>query len=131
MAGGRFEPGVSGNPGGRPSVREVAAIARRYTPDALRALVEVCRTAIDNPFVQTAAECLEEVFGERPFYLYEGGSVPAGATFSDKLGLPVLLLGFTQPDDQAHAPNESMRLDNYEGGLRTLVRYWERLGRSS
>jgi len=21
-----------------------------------------------------------------------------------------------------------MRLDNYEGGLRTLVRYWERLG---
>lgn len=86
------------------------------------------RTPIDNPFVQTAAECLEEVFGERPFYLYEGGSVPAGAVFSDKLGLPVLLLGFTQPDDQAHAPNESMRLDNYEGGLRTLVRYWERLG---
>ncbi|HWG80555.1 MAG TPA: hypothetical protein VN681_12315 [Stellaceae bacterium] len=55
MAGGRFEPGVSGNPGGRPSVREVAAIARRYTPDALRALVEVCRTAIDNPAARVAA----------------------------------------------------------------------------
>ena len=53
--------------------------------------------------------------------------MPAGATFSRVLGLPVLLLGFTQPDDQAHAPNESMRLDNYEGGLRTLVRYWQRL----
>jgi hypothetical protein len=24
-----------------------------------------------------------------------------------------------------------MRLDNYEGGLRTLVRYWERLGNTS
>ncbi len=89
------------------------------------------RTPIEHPFVQTAADCLEEVFGHRPFYLYEGGSVPAAATFSEVLGLPVLLLGFTQPDDQAHAPNESMRLDNYEGGLRTLVRYWERLGSQS
>jgi acetylornithine deacetylase/succinyl-diaminopimelate desuccinylase-like protein len=86
------------------------------------------RTPIDHPYVQAAADCLEEVFGERPYYLYEGGSVPAGATFSRELGLPVLLLGFTQPDDQAHAPNESMRLDNYESGLKTLVRYWEKLG---
>jgi acetylornithine deacetylase/succinyl-diaminopimelate desuccinylase-like protein len=86
------------------------------------------RTSIEDPFVQAAADCLEDVFGERPYYLYEGGSVPAGATFSNALGLPVLLLGFTQPDDQAHAPNESMRLDNYEGGLRTLVRYWQKLG---
>ena len=85
------------------------------------------RTPIDHPAVAAAADSLEDVFGERPYYLYEGGSVPAGATFANILGLPVLLLGFTQPDDQAHAPNESLRLDNYEGGLRTLVRYWQRL----
>jgi acetylornithine deacetylase/succinyl-diaminopimelate desuccinylase-like protein len=89
------------------------------------------RTPIDHPAVQAAAASLEEVFGDPPYYLYEGGSVPAGATFSNVLGLPVLLLGFTQPDDQAHAPNESMRLDNYEGGLRTLVRYWERLSKQA
>jgi acetylornithine deacetylase/succinyl-diaminopimelate desuccinylase-like protein len=85
------------------------------------------RTPIDHPAVATAAECLEEVFGTSPYYLYEGGSVPAGATFARELGLPVVLLGFTPPDDQAHAPNESMRLDNYEGGLRTIVRYWQKL----
>ena len=84
-------------------------------------------TPIDHPATQAAAECLREVFGEAPFYLREGGSIPAGATFSRELGLPVVLLGFTQPDDQAHAPNESMRLDNLEGGLRTLIRYWQRL----
>jgi acetylornithine deacetylase/succinyl-diaminopimelate desuccinylase-like protein len=70
---------------------------------------------------------LEEVFGGPPYYLREGGSIPAAATFGSVLELPVVLLGFTPPDDQAHAPNESMRLDNYEGGLRTIARYWERL----
>ena len=35
--------------------------------------------------------------------------------------------GFTPPDDQAHAPNESMRLDNYESGVRAMARYWQRL----
>ena len=46
------------------------------------------RTSIEDPFVQAAADCLEDVFGERPYYLYEGG-------------------------------------------LRTLVRYWQKLGAGS
>ena len=84
-------------------------------------------TPIDHPATEAAAACLAEVFGQAPYYLREGGSIPAAATFGSLLGLPVVLLGFTPPDDQAHAPNESMRLDNYEGGLRTVVRYWQRL----
>jgi len=88
-------------------------------------------TPINHPATQAAAECIEEVFGEKPFYLYEGGSIPAGATFASVLGLPVVLLGFIQPDDQAHAPNESMRLDNLEGGLRTIIRYWQRLAETT
>ena len=84
-------------------------------------------TPIDHPATQAAAACLEEVFGAKPYFLREGGSIPAGATFSRVLGLPVVLLGFIQPDDQAHAPNENMRIDNMEGGVRTIVRYWQRL----
>ncbi len=84
-------------------------------------------TGIDHPATQAAAHCLREVFGEEPVYLREGGSIPAAATFGSVLGLPVVLLGFTPPDDQAHSPNEFMRLDNYEGGIRTVARYWEAL----
>ncbi|MDP8904947.1 MAG: dipeptidase [Chloroflexota bacterium] len=84
-------------------------------------------TPIDHPATQAAAASLAEVFDRQPYYLREGGSIPAAATFGRLLGLPVVLLGFTPPDDQAHAPNESMRLDNYEGGLRTIARYWQRL----
>ena len=39
-------------------------------------------TPIDHPATRAAAECLEEVFGQPPFYLREGGSIPAGATFT-------------------------------------------------
>lgn len=40
---GRFTPGISGNPGGRPRNHEVSAVFRRYTVDAARALVKVAR----------------------------------------------------------------------------------------
>jgi acetylornithine deacetylase/succinyl-diaminopimelate desuccinylase-like protein len=86
---------------------------------------------IDHPATVAAAECLEEVFGEPPIYLREGGSIPAAASFASQLEVPVVLLGFTNPDDRAHAPNEVMYLSNYEGGLRTIVRYWQRLAASA
>ncbi|MEO7118557.1 MAG: dipeptidase [Candidatus Limnocylindrales bacterium] len=84
-------------------------------------------TGIDHPATQAAARCIEDVFGVEPLYERGGGSIPAAASFSSMLGLPVVLLGFANPDDQAHAPNESMVLDNYERGIRTVARYWEAL----
>lgn len=40
---GSFQPGRSGNPGGRPPSAEISALARRYTADWMTALVEVVR----------------------------------------------------------------------------------------
>jgi acetylornithine deacetylase/succinyl-diaminopimelate desuccinylase-like protein len=85
-------------------------------------------TTLEHPAAEAAARCLEEVFGAAPYYLREGGSIPAASSFNTLLGHPVVLLGFSNPDDQAHAPNESMVLANYEGGARTIARYWEALG---
>ena len=59
-----------------------------------------------------------------PYYLREGGSIPAGASFRPVLGLPVVLLGFTNPDDQAHAPNENDGARQLRGRPATIVRYW-------
>ena len=84
-------------------------------------------TPIDHPATQAAARCIEEVFGVAPLYIREGGSIPVAASFGAILGLPVVLLGFINPDCQAHSPNESLRLDNWELGLRTTVRYWASL----
>ena len=83
--------------------------------------------SIEHPAARTAARCLREVFGAEPYFIREGGSVGAVASFDRVLGRPVLLLGFTNPDDRAHAPNEMLVLANYEGGIRTIARYWEAL----
>jgi acetylornithine deacetylase/succinyl-diaminopimelate desuccinylase-like protein len=84
-------------------------------------------TPKDHPATQAAARALEATFGRAPVYIREGGSIPVTASFETILGLPVVLLGFVQPDDHAHAPNEWMDLRNYETGIRTIVRVWDEL----
>ena len=70
---------------------------------------------------RAAARALEATFGRAPVFIREGGSIPVAASFESILGLPVVLLGFTQPNENAHAPDEWMSLDNYEGAIRAIV----------
>ena len=79
------------------------------------------RTPIDHPMTRAAARALEATFGRAPVYIREGGSIPVTASFESILGLPVVLLGFAQPNDNAHAPDEWMSLANYEGAIRAIV----------
>jgi len=84
-------------------------------------------TRIDHPGVRAAARALEVVFGRPPLYPREGGSIPVTASFESILGIPVVLMGFSNPDDNAHAPNESLVLANYEGGIRAVARMMDEL----
>jgi acetylornithine deacetylase/succinyl-diaminopimelate desuccinylase-like protein len=84
-------------------------------------------TSTDHPATQAAARALEATFGRAPLYIREGGSIPVCASFGSILGLPVVLLGFVQPDSGAHAPNEWMDLGNYETSIRTIARTWDEL----
>jgi succinyl-diaminopimelate desuccinylase len=84
-------------------------------------------TPADHPATRAAARAIERAFGRAPVFQREGGSIPVCASFESKLGLPVVLAGFTNPDDNAHAPNESMVLDNYERGIRAIAALWDEL----
>ena len=88
-------------------------------------------TPIDHPVVRAAATALEATFGRAPVYVRAGGSIPVAAMFARQLALTVVLMGFANPDDNAHAPNESMVLDNYETGIRTICLLWDMLGAGS
>ena len=88
-------------------------------------------TSEDNPVAQAALRALRTAFGVEPLRIREGGSIPVAAMFQQVLGIPVVLLGFANPDSNAHAPNESMVLGNYERGIRTICALWDDLGQSS
>ena len=82
-------------------------------------------TPIDHPLTQAASRAIEASFGVTPYYIREGGSVPVTAVFEPLLGTPVLLLGFMNADSRAHAPDESLVLENFELGIRALARFWD------
>jgi acetylornithine deacetylase/succinyl-diaminopimelate desuccinylase-like protein len=82
-------------------------------------------TPHDHPMTQAAARALEATFGRPPVFVREGGSIPICASFETILGLPVVMVGFSQPDEHAHAPNEWLDLDNYETGIRMFARLWD------
>ena len=85
----------------------------------------------EHPVARAAARALEATFGQAPVYIRSGGTIPVASLFVSGLRLPVVMLGFTNPDDNAHAPNETMVLLNYETGLRTITRLWDDLGSMS
>jgi acetylornithine deacetylase/succinyl-diaminopimelate desuccinylase-like protein len=85
------------------------------------------QTPLDHPYVRAASAALERVFGGAPVHIHSGGSIPIAASFQRILGLPVILEGFTQPDDLAHAPNEWLDLANYEGAIRAIAATFEEI----
>jgi len=89
------------------------------------------RTDVSHPVAQAAMRALEATFGKAPLLIRSGGTIPVASLFDTMLGLPVVMLGFTNPDCNAHAPNETMVLLNYETGLRTITRLWDDLGAMS
>ncbi|MBI2619702.1 MAG: dipeptidase [Ignavibacteriales bacterium] len=84
-------------------------------------------TPIESPGVQAAVAALEKGFGKKPLYQREGGSIPIVVQFKKILGLDTVLLGFGLPDENAHAPDEHINLDNFFGGIRTSVHFYEEL----
>ncbi len=83
---------------------------------------------VDTPPMQAAAAALKDVFGRKPIFIREGGSIPIAALFHEILGVPVVLMGFGLPDDNLHAPNEKYSLSQFFKGLRTVVRFLQNLG---
>ncbi len=88
---------------------------------------EAAITPIDSPGVRAAVSALEKGFGKKPLYQREGGSIPIVVQFKKVLGLDTVLLGFGLPDENAHAPDEFLCLDNYYGGIRTVAHYYNEL----
>lgn len=67
---------------------------------------------------------LETVWGIKPVYPREGGSIPIVGHFQQILGLGSVLTGFGLPTDNLHAPNERVHLPTFQRGIQALIHFF-------
>ena len=80
------------------------------------------------PAVTALSRALEAVWGKRPVFRREGGSVPVVAQMKEILGVESVLTGFGLPDDNLHAPNEKIHLPTFYRGIDALIHFIDNLG---
>ncbi len=118
---------------------EIRALVEKHLKDRIPAGIEAefiehhggepAMAPIDHPAVQCGAESMEKVFGRKPFFQREGGSIPIVGTFDTLLGIKTVLLGFSLPDCRIHSPNENMDLPNFHRGIETIAWFHQLLPR--
>jgi acetylornithine deacetylase/succinyl-diaminopimelate desuccinylase-like protein len=81
----------------------------------------------DHPAMQAMARAIEQGFGKKPVYTRTGGTIPVVATLGRLLKVPCLLMGIGLPDENAHAPNEKLDLDNFHQGTLAAAHLWNEL----
>ncbi|CAB3395665.1 dipeptidase [Kyrpidia spormannii] len=113
----------------------IAAHVSRHAPVGVR--VEVRRfdggrpyvAPLDHPGIQAAIPAYEAVYGTGPVFTRLGGSIPIVEEFHRILGLTAVMMGFSLPTENNHAPNEHFDLENFKKGIQTLCVYWNELAR--
>jgi len=105
------------------------------TPDAVKVTIESLHNGMpyispaDNPIFDTVREALKKGFGADAVLMREGGSIPIVTHFAEILNTPVLLIGFGLPDENAHAPNEWIDLENFQKGILSMAYLYQGLAK--
>lgn len=76
---------------------------------------------------QTAESALSKVWGVRPLYIREGGTIPLTSYMEKMLCAPALLLPLGQASDAAHLHNERIRLENLKKGKDVVKEFFKNL----
>ena len=84
-------------------------------------------TPRDNPVLQAAGRAMEHGFDAKPVFIREGGSIPLVSQLEELFGVPSVLMGISQPGENAHAPNENLDLGNFYAGIASAAFFFEEL----
>jgi acetylornithine deacetylase/succinyl-diaminopimelate desuccinylase-like protein len=106
---------------------------RKLLPRTVRCKFEVLSMGkpwvapYSHPIFQKAIHALESGFGKRAVFIREGGSIPFVTQMHDTFKVPCVLMGFGLPDENAHAPDEHLALENYFGGIKAVALFYQQL----
>jgi acetylornithine deacetylase/succinyl-diaminopimelate desuccinylase-like protein len=82
----------------------------------------------DHWGMAAAGHTLATLYGKAPFHMRMGATVPVTALFLKLLGVDTVSFGFGMDDEQIHAPDEFIRLSNFEQGQRAFCMLLPELG---
>jgi len=82
---------------------------------------------LNNPGVKAMHAAMESVWGTRPFYRREGGSIGAVAMLQQICGVESVLVGMGLPSDNVHSPNEHMHLPTWHKGIDAFIHFFYNL----
>jgi acetylornithine deacetylase/succinyl-diaminopimelate desuccinylase-like protein len=71
----------------------------------------------DLPLLATAEDVLGAVLGQKPLRVAMGATVPIGSAVRKILDRETIFFSFSTSDEDYHAPNEFLRLQNFRIGL--------------
>jgi acetylornithine deacetylase/succinyl-diaminopimelate desuccinylase-like protein len=117
--------------------RKVTAHLKKIAPRAVRVTVRDLHggaawiAPTDHPAIEATGRALKRAFGRKPVLVREGGSIPIVADFERRLRVPTVLMGLGLNDDNLHAPNEKMNLDNFYRGIEASAFLMEELAGGS
>ncbi len=77
-------------------------------------------TSLENEYIQKTAAIMSAHFGADTVFNRSGGSIPVAEIIQRILNKPVVITGFTLPDDNIHAPNENIDVDMFREGIECL-----------
>jgi acetylornithine deacetylase/succinyl-diaminopimelate desuccinylase-like protein len=79
---------------------------------------------LDTLPVRALAKALEQVWGKKPLFKREWGSVPVVGQMQKYLGVESVMAGFGLPDDNLHAPNEKQHLPTWYRGIEAYINFF-------
>ncbi|OGO37830.1 MAG: hypothetical protein A2Z03_12380, partial [Chloroflexi bacterium RBG_16_56_8] len=74
-------------------------------------------TDLQSAGVQAMSKALETVWGKRPLFKREGGSIGVVVQLQEYVGVESVLTGFSLPEDNVHSPNEKLHLPTWRKGI--------------
>lgn len=81
----------------------------------------------NNVGVQAMAKAFETVWGVRPLFKREGGSIGVVVQLQNHIGAESVLTGFGLPEDNVHSPNEKLHLPTWRKGIDALIHFFYNL----
>ena len=79
--------------------------------------------------IKALSEAMETVWGKKPVFKREGGSVPVVSLFQDILGIESVNTGFSMASDNMHGPNERLHLPTWFKGTEAFVHFFFNLNK--